>query len=292
MMSELYLNDFSTYLSNEKRYSSHTINAYLRDLNMFFFFIKKEKNDVIDRISVQSYFSKLYVEGISKKTICRKLSSLKSYGKYLNKYKDIKCDFLANITLPKKETTIPEFLHDDELEKILNLTTNNLLEIRNSLIIHILYSSGLRLSELTSLKKDDYNCNENTFKITGKGKKQRIVIFSKRTKELLELYLKNRVDECEYLLINKNGTKLTNRGVELILKNISLKYLGHDKLHPHMLRHTFATKLLNNGMDIRVLQELLGHDSLNATQVYTHIAKGELIRIYKSFHPRVDKEVA
>lgn len=292
MMNDFYLNDFLMYLSNEKRYSSHTVESYLRDLRMFFQFMKEEKNEEVDRVSVQSYFSKLYIEGASKKTICRKLSSLKSYGKYLDKYRNINCDFLTNITLPKKETTIPDFLHDDELKKILDLPINNLFEIRNSLIIHVLYSSGLRLSELTSLKKEDYNENENTFRITGKGKKQRIVIFSKRTKELLELYLKNRFDECEYLFINKNGTKLTNRGVELILKNISLKYLGHDKLHPHMLRHTFATKLLNNGMDIRVLQELLGHDSLNATQVYTHIAKGELIRIYKSFHPRVDKEVA
>ena len=120
----------------------------------------------------------------------------------------------------------------------------------------------------------------------GKGNKERIVVYSLKTKELIELYLKGRNDSCEYLLVNKNGTKLTNRGVELVLTNISKKYLGHDKLHPHMLRHTFATKLLNSGMDIRVLQELLGHDSLSATQIYTHIAKSELIQNYATYHPR------
>jgi integrase/recombinase XerC len=207
----------------------------------------------------------------------------------LNKYKNINCDYLINVVLPKKEVNLPEYLHEDELNKILNIPCNNELEIRNALIIHLLYSSGVRLSELTSLKRCDYNREENTFKIRGKGNKERIVIFSSKCKELIDLYLKIRSDECEYLLLNKNGEKLSNRGVELILKNISIKYLGHDKLHPHMLRHTFATKLLNNGMDIRTLQMILGHDSLNATQVYTHIAKSELSKIYKNFHPRVDK---
>ena len=288
MMNSQYLNDFYHYLSNEKRYSLHTVLAYKRDLTLFFEYIESEKVSV-DRMSVQSYFSKLFISGASKRTISRKLSSIKSYGKYLKKYKEINCDFLASISLPKKDVSIPEYLHDDELEKILNIAHQNLLDIRNDLIINLLYSSGLRLSELTSLKRNDYNECESVFKIHGKGSKERYVIYSKRCKELIKLYLKNRVDNCDYLLVNKNGDRLTNRGVELILKNISKKYLGHDKLHPHMLRHTFATKLLNNGMDIRVLQELLGHDSLNATQIYTHVAKSELTRVYKSFHPRVGK---
>jgi len=288
-MNDLYLNDFYKYLINEKRYSSHTIEAYKRDLRLFFDHVKKENIDNVNHMVIQSYFSKLYLQKSSKKTISRKLSSLKSYGKYLSKYKNINCDYLINVVLPKKEANLPEYLHEDELNKILNMPCINIMEIRNSLIIHLLYSSGVRLSELTSLRKRDYNEQENTFKIRGKGNKERIVIFSSRTKELIDLYLKNRSDDNEYLLLNKNGEKLSNRGVELILKNISIKYLGHDKLHPHMLRHTFATKLLNNGMDIRTLQMILGHDSLNATQVYTHIAKSELSKIYKNFHPRVDK---
>jgi integrase/recombinase XerC len=285
-MNKEYLNDFYNYLTNEKRYSIHTVSAYKRDLSLFFDYVEKENIETIDKLCVQGYFSKLFMDNASKKTISRKLSSIKSYGKYLKKYRDINCDYLLNISLPKKDVIIPDYLHEDELKKILELPTNNSLEIRNSLIIHLLYSSGLRLSELTGLKIVDYNPDECVFKIRGKGNKERIVVYSSKAKELIEMYLNNRNDNCEYLLINKNGTKLTNRGVELALTNISKKYLGHDKLHPHMLRHTFATKLLNSGMDIRVLQELLGHDSLNATQIYTHVAKSELLRSYKSFHPR------
>jgi integrase/recombinase XerC len=287
-MNDLYLNDFFDYLQFQKRYSLHTINAYKRDLTLFFNFLKKESINEINYINVQSYLSKLYLDNRSSKTISRKLSSLKSYGKYLSNYKNINCDFLANVILPKKEKKLPEYLHDEELNKILKMPLTSTLEIRNSLIVNLLYSTGLRLSELTSLKISDYNKDENIFKIKGKGNKERMVIFSAYSKELIDLYLKSRTDTNEYLFINKNGTKLTNRGVETILKNISIKYLGHDKLHPHMLRHTFATKLLNNGMDIRTLQELLGHTNLNATQIYTHVAKNELIEIYSTYHPRGD----
>ncbi len=291
-MNDSYLNDFFDYLKTQKRYSIHTISAYKRDLIFFFDYIKKENIQEITYINIQSYFSSLYIENSSMKTLSRKLSSLKSYGKYLSKFKNINCDFLTHILLPKKEKKLPEYLHDDELDKILNLPMNNLLEIRNSLIINLLYSSGLRLSELTNLKINDYDSNNNIFKVRGKGNKYRIAIFSNKTSELLKLYLKQTtMDCCENLFINKNKEKLTNRGVELILKNISKKYLGHDKLHPHMLRHTFATKLLNKGMDIRTLQELLGHESLNATQIYTHIAKNELIDLYQTYHPRGDNDI-
>ena len=284
----LYLDDFYNYLQQEKRYSVHTINSYQKDLSLFFDYIKKESITEIDYMSVQCYLSNLYSKNYKRSSISRKLSTIKSYGKYLTKYKDINCDFLVNVILPKKEKILPQYLHDEELNKILNLPLNNLLEIRNSLIIHLLYSSGLRLNELTNLKIKDFNANDYTLRVIGKGLKERIVIFSKKSKELLDLYLKERNSESEYLLINKNGYKLSNRGVEMILTKISKQYLGHTKLHPHMLRHTFATKLLNNGMDIRVLQELLGHSNLNATQIYTHIAKSELKEIYEVYHPRVD----
>ena len=288
-MNSLYLNDFLNYLQSQKRYSINTILAYKKDLELFFNFLKKENIVEVNNVCIQSYLSNLYIANISPSSVSRKLSVIKSYGKYLSKFKSINCDYLQTIILPKKEKKLPNFLHEDELNKLLNLPTNTLLEIRNSLIVNLLYSSGIRLSELTNLRISQYNKNQNIFKIKGKGNKERMVIFSKKSKDLLELYLSLRTDtNCSYLLINKNGQKLTNRGVELILKNISKKYLGHDKLHPHMLRHTFATKLLNSGMDLRVLQELLGHTSLNATQIYTHIAKNELIELYTTYHPRSD----
>lgn len=289
-MNSLYLEEFYNFLITQKRYSNHTVDAYKNDLTSFFNYIKKERTE-INQITVQSYFSYLYVNKLSMKSVSRKLSALKSYAKYLSKHHNIEYDFLKNITLPKKEKRLPEYLHESELEILLNLPQNNFLEIRNSLIIHLLYSTGIRLSELTSLKVDDFNQNDNVFKVRGKGNKQRIVIFSNKTKSILELYLKHRpISDSSYLLLNKNNGKLSNRGVESILTNISKKYLGHKKLHPHMLRHTFATKLLNKGMDIRSLQELLGHDSLTATQIYTHVAQNQLLELYQTYHPRGDND--
>ena len=223
-MNSQYLNDFYAYLRNEKRYSENTILAYKRDLTLFFEFLKSESIEVPSAINIQSYISKLYLENISPKSICRKLSSIKSYGKYLSKYKEINCDFLSKISSPKKEKKLPEYLHEEEINKLLNLPMNNFLEIRNSLIIHLLYSTGMRLNELANLKIVDYNREQNIFRIKGKGSKERIVIFSKKSKDILDLYLKERKDySCDYLLINKNNKKLTNRGIQLILKNISLK---------------------------------------------------------------------
>ena len=288
-MNNLYLDDFYNYISTQKRYSNNTLLAYKKDLTLFFTFIKKENINTIDHVIIQSYLSSLYRKNLSTTTISRKLSSIKSYGKYHSKFKEINCDFLTKISVPKKQKKLPEYLHKEELEKLFNMPLNTFLDIRNSLIINLLYSTGMRLSELTNLKINDYNQNENVFRIIGKGNKERIVIFSNNTKKLLDLYLKERKDTSSpYLLINKNNTKLSNRGVELILTSISKKYLGHDKLHPHMLRHTYATKLLNNGIDLRTLQELLGHENLNATQVYTHIAKNELSELYSNFHPLGD----
>ena len=287
-MNDALLPSFYNYLENQKRYSPNTISAYKKDLEHFFIHIKKENITAINHLIIQNYFSSLYTQNISSTTISRKLSSIKSYGKYLAKYHNIDITFLQLITLPKKRKNLPEYLHEDELNIILNMPTNTFLEIRNLLIVHLLYSTGLRLSELTNLKVNDYTKEENIFHILGKGKKERLVIFSNKSKELIELYLKHRISSSPYLLLNKNNEKLTNRGVEFILTNISKQYLGHTKLHPHMLRHTFATKLLNKGMDLRNLQELLGHDSLNATQIYTHVAKKELLELYTTYHPRSD----
>lgn len=288
-MNDSYLQDFFSFLSNQKRYSNNTVNSYKRDLKYFFAHTKKEKLDIIDAFAIQNYLSTLYLKNLSMASISRKLSAIRSYGNYLSKHKNINCSFLKQIVIPKKQKKLPTYIHQDELDIILNLPTNDILELRNSLIIHLLYSTGLRLSELTNLKTTDYNSTKPIFKVTGKGNKERIVIFSSKAKSLLDDYLKYRADlQNDFLLLNKNNTKLTNRGVQLILTNISQKYLGHSKLHPHMLRHTFATKLLNKGMDIRTLQELLGHDSLTATQIYTHIAKSELLDLYTTYHPRGD----
>lgn len=290
-MNSAYLEDFYYFLKTQKRYSINTIKSYQHDLTFFFDFIKKENVELIDELTIQSYFSHLYIDKKSPKTVARKLSALKTYGNYLSKFKNIDCDFLKSIVLQKREKKLPQYLHQNELDILLNLPLTNLMEIRNSLIIHLLYSSGMRLSELTSLKLNDYSPEENIFKITGKGNKERIVIFSKKAKEILELYLKQRAGyNCKFLLLNKNYGKLSNRGVELILENISNKYLGHKNLHPHMLRHTFATNLLNKGMDLRTLQELLGHESLSATQIYTHIAKKQLLEVYQTYHPRGDND--
>ena len=165
-MNDSYLDDFYNYLQNQKRYSINTILAYKRDLKMFFDYIKKENIKKLNTLNIQGYFSSLYIKNISMRTISRKLSALKSYGKYIRKNKNIDTSFLDVITLPKRQKKLPEYLHEDELDVLLNLPINTFLELRNLLIIHLLYSTGLRLSELTNLKVKEsyiYSTDENKF---------------------------------------------------------------------------------------------------------------------------------
>lgn len=285
------LNEFFEYLKNEKRYSLNTINSYKRDFNDLCNYLKKENETSIDVFIVKNYLAYLYSKGLSKRTISRKIASLKSYFKFLQNKYNIKNNFIKNIKSPKKDKSLPDMIYKDELKKILSYIPTGKFCYRNKAIISLLYSSGVRVSELCKISLDSINLEDRYLIVIGKGNKTRVCPFSISCKKDLEDYIyfeRNSLakSENDYFFINKYGDKITTRSIENIINKISLDLLGNTKLHPHIFRHTYATSLINNGADLRIVQELLGHSSLSTTQIYTHLAKEEINKIYKVSHPR------
>lgn len=283
------LNEFLTYLEVEKRYSINTISAYKRDLTDFNNFIVKEGIKEIDDIVIKNYLASLYLINLTKKTIARRIASIKSYYKFINKKYGINNEFVNNVSTPKKDKLLPELIYKEELQKILNYNFDGKFCYRNKAIINLLYSSGIRVSELCDITLSSINLEDRYLVVVGKGKKTRLCPFSNDSKIVIENYLvmeRNNIAKCNYLFVNKYGNKLTTRTIENIIGDLSIKLFNNKKLHPHLFRHTYATNLLNNGADLRTVQELLGHSSLNATQVYTHLANKDIENIYKISHPR------
>ena len=285
------LTEFYSYLANEKRYSINTVNAYKRDLSSFVSYLKKEGEDEINELIIKNYLANLYANSLSKRTIARKISSLKSYYKFLSRKYGIKSNFINEIKAPKKDKLLPEMIYKDEIKKILEYTPSGAFSYRNKAILSLLYSSGIRVSELCNITISSLNLEDRYLIVTGKGNKTRICPFSEYCKKAIENYIhfernKLAVPDNNYLLINKYGNSISTRAIENIINKISFELFGNKKLHPHIFRHTYATQLLNNGADLRVVQELLGHSSLMTTQVYTHLAKEEINKIYKGTHPR------
>lgn len=286
--------EFFDYLNIEKRYSTNTIKSYKIDLSHYFNYLSSEQIEEIDAQTIKNYLAYLYINKASKKTISRKLSTLKSYYKFLNKKYSFDCNFINNVSSPKKDKLLPQIIYKDELDKILNYMPSGNFCHRNKAIINLLYSSGIRVSELCNITLSSIDLENRYMIVIGKGNKTRISPFSINCKETLENYIvlernKKAKSDCDFLFINKYGNKITTRSIENIISDTSFKLFGNNKLHPHIFRHTYATNLLNNGADLRTIQELLGHSSLTATQIYTHLANNEINNIYKISHPRVEK---
>lgn len=285
------INEFLDYLTNEKRYSLNTVKAYNRDLNDFLIFLKRENESTIDEVVIKNYMSHLYALNLSKKTISRRIISLKSYYKFLERKFGLKNNFMKHIRCPKKDKKLPDMIYKEELEKILSYNPVGKFCFRDKAIILLLYSSGIRVGELCNLTLSSIDIENRYMYVFGKGNKTRIVPFTQMCRLALENYIKLERDiiaksDNNFLFINKFGNKITTRSIENIINKASLILFNNNKLHPHIFRHTFATTLLNKGADLRVVQELLGHSSLATTQVYTHLAKDEINKTYKTSHPR------
>jgi integrase/recombinase XerC len=290
--------DFLKYLKEEKNYSKYTILNYGKDLKLFQTFLKDEKIDDIKNIDyniIRQYLSFLYEKEYENKTISRNISTLRSFFKYHLKEKNIVKNPMLLIPNPKIEKKLPKVLYTEELEKILSLPDNKTpLGQRNSAILELIYSTGVRVSELISIKLSDINFYDKKIRIIGKGNKERIVLYGKILEEKLDLYINDgrkqlKKLENDYLFLNNNGNQLTSRGVEYMIDNV-LKQGGITyHISPHTLRHTFATHLLNNGADLKTVQELLGHESLSTTQIYTHVSNERLRGVYLNTHPRSKK---
>ncbi len=290
---------FIRYLKEQKNYSKYTIINYEEDL----YFLKAylEKEDIsyldVDYSVIRLYFNYLDSFNYSKNTIAKKITSARSFYKYLARNNKIKTNPFSLCSLPKKDNLLPKFLYYNELEEMFSSCDDSNLGIRNRCILELLYATGMRVGELVNIKLNDIDLKEKYIKILGKGNKERIVYFGDYAKEYLEKYiyevrdnlLKNK--KSDYLFINNSGTNLSARGVELVIKNIIKETSIKSNITPHVLRHTFATHLLNEGCDILSVQELLGHESLRATQVYTHITNEGLRNIYNISHPRNHKNI-
>lgn len=291
---------FLKYLENEKRYPNTTITSYAKDLDNYYSFIiaKKINYKTINKEEIRSYLKHLDELKYSKNTISRTLSALRHFYTYLVTHKIVTTNQFKLIKNPKKDKKLPNFLQSDELDKIFSsIDTSTPLGLRNRLIIELLYATGLRVSEITSLKLDEIDINNREIRVYGKGGKERIVLFGDYAKKYLQEYLAGprkellNGNQSKYLLINHNGEELTSRGVEYIIDEIVKECALKHHISPHVLRHTFATDMLNNGADLKSVQELLGHSSLSTTQIYTHITNERLRSVYLKSFPRQDKKV-
>lgn len=280
------LKDFENYLKNVRKYSLNTINSYISDINIFleYLHIQKLNYKDVNHEVIRSYLKYLDEKKYKNSSINRILSSLNDYYNYLTKCKVTKYNYFEDINRPRKEKKLPNFINYSEYMSLLatiEKEENEFLKARNLLLLEILFDTGLRVSEAVNIKINNINKKEQSIKVLGKGNKERIVYYGDYAKNYLEDYLNLRrninIVDKEYLFLNKNYTRLTRRGVEYLISDISKKALLRQKISPHTLRHSFATEMLNNGCDIRSVQELLGHKSLSTTGIYTHVTN-EVVR--------------
>ena len=292
-----YIDKYLEYLKVERKYSNKTILSYKDDLVEYNEFLGNNFTNIlnIDMNIVNNYMKYLYDRKITKSSISRKLSSIRGLYNYLVREDIIKENHFNKIQNPKRELYLPKFLKDEELDKIFSVcNSNNPTEERDTLIIELLYATGVRVSELVNIKIKDINREEKLIKVLGKGNKERMVIYNNHTKKALDTYLKDGYNyfnkkSSEYLILNKNGNKLSERYIrEIINKKVSQASLD-IKISPHTLRHTFATDILENGADLMTVKELLGHESLNTTSIYTHITNEQIKKTYNLAHPRAKK---
>ncbi|MFH0925134.1 MAG: site-specific tyrosine recombinase/integron integrase [bacterium] len=302
---DILTKNFIDCLKYEKGYSELTIKSYQSDLEQFYNFLLKNTNfknqldvDLINKIdnhTIVSFLGYLHREALKKSSIARKLACLKSFFKFLCQKNYIKHNPIELIATPKQEKKLANFLDLEEIFILLSSEINSFWELRDLTILELFYATGIRISELASLSVADIDIDEEIIRIKGKGKKERIVIFGTNAKKRLSEYLvqKNqkevegsKINFDNPLFINKDGKRLSVRGVFYIVKKHVNKTGILHHVSPHTLRHTFATHLLNAGADLRFIQELLGHSSLSTTQRYLHISVDKLLDVYNKAHPK------
>ena len=292
---EKEINNFIEYLKYQRNYSDFTCNNYKKDLNEYNSFILSNKINYknMDYNEAKEYVIYLNKKNDAKSTISRKLSSLRTFYKYLVLNNKVGSNPFLLVSSPKKEKRIPKFINYNNMEEILNVPNIKTKEgQRERVILEVLYASGVRVSELVNIKLKDIDFSNKNILIFGKGSKERLVSFGDYALEYINLYLKEGRNllldgvKSDYLIVGKKSEKLTTRRVEQIIDDIIKRTSIKLNITPHMFRHTFATHLLDNGCDLLVVQELLGHASLSSTEIYTHVSNEHLREVYLKCHPR------
>ncbi len=285
-----YISNFLTYISSDLGYSDNTYVSYEHEIEEFNNYIDNKDIRKVKTNTIKDYLKT--VEELAPSTISHKISSLKTFYSYLVKMNYIEVSPLEGIKQPKLGLHIPDYLTIDEVNKLLDIEINTPFDARNKAILELLYATGLRISELISLEFNNVDFEECIVRVVGKGNKERIVpIYDKALRALLD-YIENYrpllliKGNRALLFINNHGEGLTRQAVFKMIKKECLVKGINKEISPHTLRHTFATHLLQNGADLRVIQELLGHSSLSTTQIYTHISNEKLKKDYFEYHPR------
>ncbi|MBI4431180.1 MAG: tyrosine recombinase XerC [Candidatus Omnitrophica bacterium] len=282
---------FLAYLQAEKNASDHTVKNYAVDLRDFAAFIGELAPDKIEYIHVRNFLAHLKERDFSQSSISRKLACLRSFFKYMAREQLLTVNPASNIATPKREKKLPEFLNQDEMNKLINAASDaTKAGRRDRAIIETLYSTGMRVSELMGLNIGDLDFVAGTLKVEGKGKKERMVPVGNTAVRAVEAYMGDRPENDKQpsspLFLNKNGTRLTDRSVRRILIKYAKRAGITKDISPHTIRHTFATHLLDRGADLRSVQDLLGHENLSTTQIYTHVTTKRLKDAYEKAHPR------
>ena len=292
---------FISYIGVERNVSTHTVRSYRVDLYQFEEFLKKffhkdslHLRDIlyVEHTTIRSFLSYLANQGISKTSMARKLSTLRTFFNYLCREMKLKKNPCKIISTPKIDKTLPSFLTIDEMHRLLSAPSGkDTLSLRDVAILEIFYSSGLRISEISSLNREDIDFHGRLIKVKGKGKKERLVPIGSKALEAVRRYLvsRNEVPVEKALFLNRYKRRITPRSIHRIVEKYK-KMCNLWDITPHSLRHSFATHLLENGADIRAVQEMLGHASLSTTQRYTHVNINKLIEIYDKTHPRGRKK--
>lgn len=294
MNKKEYLEDFKIYLKAEKNYSAHTIRAYSNDVYTFLLWLEDLEPTEIKQEKFSEYLRFIQQINYLKTTIARKIASIRAFYKFLYQEELIETNPADNISIPKQNKMLPNFLSEEEVENILRgIKIDTPAGFRNRVILELLWVSGMRISELSSLNYENLNLEQNEIRVFGKGAKERIVLIPDKTKEALKNYIENVSDLiCETkksptspLFINYRGFRLQNQSIRKALKQ-TLDLIHFTKnVTPHVFRHSFATKLLEHGADLRIVQELLGHSSIKNTQIYTHVSMERLKSVYDKAHP-------
>ena len=279
------IKQFQDYLNYERNYSKNTVSSYLNDLDEAKQFFKENGGfsgwDKVKSRDVEIFLQNLATQNRSRTTQARKMSSLRSFYRFLVKREVLENDPMQTISLRLGEKKLPQFFYEKEMRQVFDsLVGHDRLVVRNRAMFELFYATGMRLSEMASLKLDQIDFDLKIILVHGKGNKDRYVPFHEYARDWL----------VNYVFLNNRGQKLTGRGIEYIMQQVFIKAGVDGKVHPHMLRHSFATEMLNNGADLRSVQELLGHESLSTTQIYTHVTMKHLQADYQKFFPRKDKK--
>lgn len=296
--SKKNLEGFKAYILIEKNFSAHTAKAYYTDILDFLIWLDEENCEDVTFPKVREYLHFIQKFQYKKTTLARKISSLRTFYKYLYREKKVDSNPASNLNSPKRPKNLPKFLSLYEVEQILNnVKIDTPAGFRNKTILELLWATGMRISELSGLNFEDLNLEENEIKVFGKGAKERIILVSERAKSYLERYIESarplvakgykvNTSSDSPVFINNTGYRLQPKTVRNVINDIVEKIDLPKHVTPHVFRHSFATHLIENGADLRIVQELLGHASISNTQIYTHISSQHLKDVYNETHPR------